>query len=135
MAVIALINGITTLNAVDISQYVTSVELDIEVDELETTNYASGGAKARIGGLFDSTVKLSLNDDFAASAIDSQLFALLGTVVAFRCKATNAANSATNPEYQLTVLVSKLPKLGKVGDLATMDVTWPASSKPIRAIV
>jgi hypothetical protein len=117
------------------SSFVTSVELDIKHDVLETTNYASGGAKTRIAGLRDSTVKITFNDDFAAASTDVLLFALLGTVTAFKAKATNAANSATNPEYQCSVVVSELPVLGAVGALAQKQVTWPVTGQVTRAVV
>jgi hypothetical protein len=135
MAVLALINAKTTINAVDMSQFVRSVELDIKHADLETTNYASGGARTRIAGLRDSSVKVTFNDDFAAGGVDALIFALLGTVTPMLVKATSAANSATNPEYQFAVLVNDFPKLGAVGDLASMSVTWPVSGQVIRAVV
>lgn len=136
MAVIALLSATTTINGVDMSQYIKSVELDIKHDDLETTTFASGGAKTRIGGLRDSSVKINFNDDFAVASVDDRIWALLGTVTAFKVKATSAVNSATNPEYQMNVLVSEMmPVAGKVGDLAEQSVTWPVSGQITRAVV
>ena len=40
-------------------------------------------------------------------------------------KATSAANSATNPQYSGSVLVSQVnPLTNGVGDLATTSITW-----------
>jgi hypothetical protein len=136
MAAIALINGITTINGVDMSQYIRKVEFDIKHEDLETTNYASGGAKTRIAGLQDGSVKITFNEDFAVTTVDDRIFAILGTVVTFKAKATNAANGAANPEYQNSVLVSEMSGMfGQVGDLASLEVTWPTSGKWVRAVV
>lgn len=134
MAVLALTSARVEINAVDMSQYVTGVELPVDADELETTNFGSGGWKTVIGGLKSATVKVSFNDDFAVTSVDDRLWALLGTVVTLKVRPTSAAISTTNPEYQTSVLVNSLqPVAGKVGDLATQDLTWPISGAITRA--
>lgn len=136
MAVIALLNAKVTVNGVDMSAMVTKVELPVVVDDLVTTNFASLGWDARIGGLKKGTVNVTFNQDFASAQTDALLWPLLGTVVPMLVKATNAANSATNPEFQFAVLVNNLdPVKGKVGDLLTQDITWPISGVVTRAIV
>ena len=134
MAVVALTAPKVTIAAVDMSQYITQVELDVEADDLETTNFGSGGWRSRIGGLKKGEVKVSFNDDFAATTVDDRLWSWFGTVQTFNVKATTAVNSATNPEYQMSVLVTQMsPIKGKVGDLATQDVTWPVTGTVTRA--
>ena len=136
MAVIALLNAKVTVNGIDMSSMVTKVELPVVVVDLVTTNFASLGWDARIGGLKKATVNVTFNQDFAAAQTDALLWPLLGTVVPMLVKATNAANSATNPEFQFAVLINNLdPIKGKVGDLLTQDITWPVSGVVTRAIV
>ncbi len=135
MAVLAMINPTVTIGAVNMSQYITAVELSVEADDLETTNFGSSGWRARIGGLKSGEVKVSFNDDFATATVDDRLWSWLGTVQTFNVKATTAANSATNPEYQMSVLVIELqPLAGKVGELAVQDVTWPVTGTITRAV-
>lgn len=135
MAVLALISCRVEINAVDMSQYVTGVELPVDAAELETTNFASGGWKTVIGGLKSGTAKVMLNDDFAATTVDDRLWPLFGTVVTLKVRPTSAAISATNPEYQTSVLINSLaPVQGNVGDLATQDLTWPLSGAVTRAV-
>ena len=135
MAVVAMINPKVTIAGVDMSQYITAVELSFEADDLETTNFGTSGWRTRIGGLKQGDAKVSFNDDFAATTVDDRLWSWFGTVVTFNAKATNAANSATNPEYQMSVLVTEMqPLAGKVGELATQDVTWPISGAVTRAV-
>lgn len=134
MAVLALISCRVEINAVDMSQYVTGVELPVDAAELETTNFASAGWKTVIGGIKSGSAKVMFNDDFAATTVDDRLWPLFGTVVTLKVRPTSAAISATNPEYQTSVLVNSLaPVAGKVGDLATADLTWPLTGAVTRA--
>lgn len=134
MAVVAMINPKVTISGVDMSQYITAVEFAVEADDLETTNFGSSGWRTRIGGLKQGDVKVSFNDDFATTTVDDRLWSWFGTVVTFNVKATTAANSTTNPEYQFSVLVTEMqPLAGKVGELATQDLSWPISGVVTRA--
>jgi hypothetical protein len=136
MAVVALTAAKVTIAGTDMSAFIDTVEMDIETDDVETTNFGSGGWRTRIGGLKKGSVKLSFNDDFNTTTVDDRLWSWFGTVQACNVKATQAANSATNPEYQFSVLVtSMMPVKGKVGELAVQDVTWPITGAVTRAVV
>lgn len=134
MASFAFIDATLTVNAVDLSDYVRSVTLNVEADELDDT--AMGDTyRSRIGGLKDWSVSVEFNSDFAASLVDATLFPLLGTVVAITTKPTSGAISATNPEYQGNVLISQVNPMGNgVGDLATVSVQWPGSGALVRDV-
>ena len=134
IAVYSFVDGKFTVNAVNLSAFTRKATLSFEADELEST--AMGNTwRTRIGGLKDGSVEFEMNQDFAASAVDVTLFALLGTVVAFTGKVTTAATSSTNPEYQGSVLISKYSPLdGSVGDLGTTSMQWPTSGAITRAV-
>ena len=135
MAVLAMTSCRVELNAVDMSQYVAAVELTLDGVELDTTDFASGGWEEKIMGLRSSSLKVKFNDDFAATTVDDRLWPLFGTVVTLKVRPTSAAISATNPEYQTSVLINSLaPVQGNVGDLATQDLTWPLSGAVTRAV-
>lgn len=135
MAVIPLVDAVVTINAVDESANVTAVELDLEGVDLVTTNFGSAGWDERIGGMKSGTVRVSFNSDYASAALDSKLFTLFNTVTTFNVRADDAAVSASNPEYQFSVLCNELsPIAGSVGDLATQDVTWPITGTVTRAV-
>lgn len=135
MAVFALTGARVELNGVDMSQYISAAELTVDGDELDTTDFASAGWKEVIGGLKGGSAKVKFNNDFAATTVDDRLWPLFNTVVTFRLRPTSAAISATNPEYQTSVLVNNLmPVGGSVGDLVTQDVTWPTSGAVTRAV-
>lgn len=134
MAVLAFTNGFVTVNSSDLAAYCAGVELEVEAEELDSTAFTSTGWKSAIGGLKSASLKLKFRADYAASALDSILWPLLGTVVTFDVRPVNSAASTSNPKYTGSVLISNLsPITGDVGDLVTVDVTWPTSGAVSRA--
>ncbi|WP_028192938.1 hypothetical protein [Salinispora pacifica] len=127
MSTFALVDARVEVNAVDLSAWITSVQLPIEFEALENTAMGNT-ARSRLAGLEDSTITLNFNDDFAASAVDATIWAARRTVVVIRVRPTSAAISATNPEYVGAYLVSQINPFGAgVGELATRSVAWPLS--------
>ena len=124
MASFAFTDAKVTVNGVDLSTYVRQATINVSAAELEDT--AMGDTyRSRVAGLKDWSVNLEFNQDFAAAAVDATLWPLLGTTTVVTVKATSAANSATNPQYSGSVLVSQYnPLTNGVGDLATTSVTW-----------
>lgn len=135
MAVLALTDAKIVINSVNLSAWVVSPSLQILADLLDST--AMGATyHARIGGLKDATFSVEFNQDFAASAPDVTLFALLGTSTAITFKATTSANSATNPEYQFNALLESYEPFGNsVGDKATTKASFRISGAVTRAVV
>ena len=114
-----------TIDGTDFSDSLAAVTLDISREQLEITAFGDT-ARRYIGGLQDSSVTLSFHQDFASGSVDETIFSNLGGTVAVVVKATSGAVSATNPSYSFNALVvQSTPFSSNVGDLATMDVTWP----------
>jgi hypothetical protein len=115
------------LNSVDLSDWATSVSWPIEFEELEDTAFGDTG-RSRLAGLEDNTLTVNFNQDFAASAVDATISAVLGTVVVCKGRPTSGSISATNPELVTSFLISKYdPFSSDVGSLAKTSVTWPMS--------
>lgn len=115
------------VNAVDLSDFVTSVELPVEFEALEDTAMGDS-ARSRIAGLEDSTLSVTFNQDFAAGAPDATIWPLMGTVVTIKVRPTSAAISSTNPEYVGSYLINQWNPFGnEVGELATVETEWPLS--------
>ena len=109
----------------DFSDSIAALTLDISREQLEITAFGDS-ARRYIGGLQDSSVTLSFHQDFASGSVDSTVWGNLGGTVAIIVKPTSGAVSATNPSYSFNALVvQSTPFSSNVGDLATMDVTWP----------
>ena len=126
---IFLSNGVVvTLNSVDLSDHVTSVTINRTFDELEVTAMGDSAHKF-VKGLEASTVTIDFLNDTAASETLATLQAAWGTTVPLTLKQTSAAISATNPEYQTTVLVNNTTDInGAVADISTQSITFTCNS-------
>lgn len=123
----------TTINGTDFSSSLSSVELSIESDDVETTAFGST-FRTRIGGLKTASLKLDFFQDFGASSVDTTLFPLLNTLATVVVVPTSSAVSATNPSYTALCLVNQyMPISSAVGDIATLSITWPTSGTVTRA--
>lgn len=127
-------NVVVKVGGVDLSQWVSSVSLSLSANEVPTTNFASGGAVERTGGLKDHSLTISFMQDFAASAVEATIFPLLGSTAAFIVNPSSTAATSTAPNYTGTVLITEWsPVAGAVGELLTADVTWPISGNVAKA--
>ena len=126
---IYLSNGVVvTLNSVALSDHVTSATINRSFDELEVTAMGDTAHKF-VKGLEASTITLDFLNDTAASNVLQTLQAAWGTTVTLTLKQTSAAISATNPEYQTTVLVNNTTDInGAVADIYTQSITFTCNS-------
>ena len=129
MAAFVLTNPVITVNAVDLSDHVTSVTIDDSTADIDTTNFGSSGNHTRVAGLKDGGITIEFQQDYASGKTDATLWAARGQIITCTVKASSAATSATNPLYSGSYLVTATGAgvKGKVGDLATTSVTWPRS--------
>jgi hypothetical protein len=118
-------NGVVvTVNAVDLSAYVSSVTLNRTFDELEVTAMGDSGHKF-VKGLEASSVTIDFFNDTAATKVLATLQAGWGTSTVVTLKQTSAITSATNPLYTMSCLINGTTDInGAVGDLGTQSVTW-----------
>ena len=134
MAAFMLSSTYIALSGVDYSQYAHAVTLTVDVNDLDTTDFASSGWRDVIGGLKSGTLDIEWNQDVAVSQLDSALWALLGTVVTFEVRATSAVVGTSNPKYTGSVLINGwTPFDGNVGDLAQVKSSFPVSGAVTRA--
>lgn len=146
MARLVLTDAVVTLEATDISQYVSSVTINTPEDVVETTGFGPTKSRTRTSGLRDHSVTLEFMNDFASGALEQLIDTIgIGELADFTIKPTSAAVSVTNPIYKADgsgsgatqagqVLVSEwTPLNGAVGELATVSVTWPVSGQIVKA--
>lgn len=125
MASFVTTNFSLTVNSVDLTDHAEMVEIADDFDEVDFTNFGSGGNRERKAGLGDGSVTVLWQQDYAASKVDATLWAARGTAITVSCRPTSAAQSATNPTYAASYLVSQFkPIAGKVGDKAGFTTTW-----------
>lgn len=134
MAKQTLLLSYIALNSTDLSNYCSKIELSAEVADEDATTFGSGGWNEVLAGLRSFELALTFKQDVAASAIDSIMWALFGTVVTFEARMNNAVVGTSNPKYTGSVLVKEwTPINGSVGDVAEVDVTYPGSGALARA--
>jgi hypothetical protein len=121
-------NGVVlTVNAVDLSNHVTSCTINRSFDELEVTAMGDSGHKF-VKGLEASSITIDFLNDTATSNVLQTLQAAWGTNVTITAKQTSAVTSATNPLYTMTCLVNNTTDInGAVGDLSTQSLTLNVS--------
>jgi hypothetical protein len=122
-----LSNGVVlTVNAVDLSNLVSSVTINRSFDELEVTAMGDSGHKF-VKGLEASSITIDFFNDEATSKTLQTLnsASVWGNSVTVTAKQTSAITSATNPLYTMSCLVNNTtPINGAVGDISTQSVTW-----------
>ncbi len=118
------------INAIDLSDHVTSITLNYAADELEVTAMGDTAHKF-VKGLESGTLTVSFLNDTASSQVLQKLNGAFGTTVAAKLVQDKVgAVAATNPLYTFDILVNNLtPINGAVGDMATQDITFTLNSK------
>ncbi len=122
-------NPVVIIGTGTVSANCVKVTINLTAEDVDTTNFQSGGSKERTGGLKDGSVSFEWQQDYAAGSVDATFFPLLGTLVAFEVRpASTATVGSANPKYAGTLLVTEYsPVDSAVGDLATVSTTWPTS--------
>lgn len=118
------------INAVDLSDHVTSCTLNYAADELEIT--AMGDQSHRfVKGLESGSLTVSFLNDTATSSVLQTLNGAFGTTVAVKMLNSKADTvAADNPLYTFDILVNNLtPINGATGDIGTQDITFTLNSK------
>ena len=118
------------LATVDLSDHVTAVTINRQVDQLEVTAMGDTAHKF-VAGLEASTITVSFLNDTATASVLQTLQDAFGTTVAVSMiQEKGTAVSATNKTYATTVLVDNLTDIaGAVADEATIDITFTCNSK------
>jgi hypothetical protein len=120
-----LSNGVVlTVNAVDLSNLVSSVTINRSFDELEVTAMGDNGHKF-VKGLEASSITIDFFNDEATAKTLQTLNSVWGTSTTVTVKQTSATTSPTNPLYTMSCLVNNTtPINGDVASLSTQSVTW-----------
>jgi hypothetical protein len=135
MAKFAATDYKVTINGTNLSTYLNQVELSLESDSLETTAFGTTFRES-IGGLKSGSLTLQFMQDFGAGAVDATLFPLFNTLATVVITPTSGTVTATNPSYTAVCLANQYsPANASVGDLATLQISWPTSGTVVRGTV
>jgi len=126
MAKLVLRDCYVVVNGTNFSDHVSSCEINMSKDEVETTNF-SGSGRERVHGLQDNSFTVTFQQDFAGASVDAVLFPLWNNENEFtvEIRPTSGSVSASNPKYTGTcILLEYQPLAGDVGDLSETEVTF-----------
>lgn len=128
MAKLVLRDCFIEVDGVDFSDHVSSVEVTLSKDEIDTTNFGGSG-RERAHGLKDDSFVLNFQQDFEAASVDATLYPHYDNETEFvvTVRPTAAVVSASNPQYTGTcILLEYQPLSGDVGALSETSVTFPS---------
>lgn len=120
-----IINPKITINAVDLTGYISSIDIDEGWADVDTTTFGNN-SKRRVAGLGDHKLSLEFQQNFGVALVDQTITPLLGSTTTVTAIAQNAATSTVNPLFSVVAVVEDWkPISGKVGELLQSSVTWP----------
>lgn len=132
MSLAVITNEYLALGGTDRSSYVRSAVLTLESKAVPSETMGDAWEEF-LAGLKSGKLDVEWADDVAASAIDSVLWALFGTIVTFEVRLDGGAVGASNPKYTGSVLVTDHSIGGGIGELAGKKSSWPTSGAVSRA--
>jgi hypothetical protein len=116
-----------TVNGVDLSQYVTNIDLNDEAEEVEVTGF-SQTYREYIPGLKDSSIAVTMLQDTSGTASPDHV---IGNGMYY---ANSSGTVKFNPDTSGTVVYTQVSKVyawppasGGVGDANSIDVTFDLS--------
>lgn len=134
MAKIILNDAFFSAGAVDLSDHVRSISIDLKTDIVDAT-CMSDTYKDKLAGMTDWSVEVEFAQDYAAANVDATLFPLVGTSVALVIRPTSGAKAADNPEFTGNgIMESYSPLSGKVSDLNTNKVKFSGAGALARGV-
>jgi hypothetical protein len=125
MAVEIIKNASVTINAVDLSSLVESVQITHAAERVEITSMGMTSRRYTTGLAADAMV-INFYVDFAATKTEATIYPLVGTTTTVIVKPTSAATSATNPTYTYSnaYVESHTPiGNGKVGEIPMTQIS------------
>lgn len=119
MAKHVLYNATVSLNGVDLSDHVESVELGVEINDQPAAAMGDAEDYAMAGTRVVRDITLNMFQDFASSKTYATLMTLWTNRTSFNAviKADSGANAPTNPQFTVSVFIKSFPVVsGKRGD-------------------
>ena len=128
MAIYMNNNVVVVLGATTISDHVSSVTLNREVDAVEITAM-SDTDHVFLGGLKSDSVSIEFFNDHASSSVNSIVEGAIGTYLNLKLIPVSGTVTATNPSYTMSCFIgSWQPISGVSQSVATASVTWPVKA-------
>jgi hypothetical protein len=134
MATQILKNAFVSINGVDLSDHVRSVTFNYSAEQ-QDDSAMSIDTRTTKPGLYNWSIEVEFNQDYAASKVDATLFSLVGAAAfPLILRPDAGAVAVTNPQFTgNAVLESYTPLQGAVGDMHIANATFQAAGDIARA--
>lgn len=131
MATLVYTDALVTVNGIDLSDHVRSVQLNYEAEILDDTAMGTSGTRSNRPGLKNWTMTVEFYQDYAAASIDATLFGLIGQVafpVLMRpVKGTPVGPG--NPNFSGNAVLESYPPItGEIGAIGMASATFRCAS-------
>ena len=131
MATLVYTDALVTVNGLDLSDHVRSVQLNYEAEILDDTAMGTSGTRSNRPGLKNWTMTVEFYQDYAAASIDATLFGLIGQVafpVLMRpVKGTPVGPG--NPHFSGNAVLESYPPItGEIGAIGMASATFRCAS-------
>lgn len=128
MSKLILTNAYLSIAANDVSASLKSVTINYTGDAIDVTTMNAAAVRSRLAGLKDWSLSAEFLNDFAAAALNSILFPLVGTAVAIEWRSVNAVVNVSNPKLSGSAIFTSFTPIGQgVGDAVTSPATFSAA--------
>jgi predicted secreted protein len=125
---------VVTIAGATFTALAKSVQIPVEANTLDTTNFGSSGWETNIAGLKRFDVEVELMQSFASGSVDAVLFSKVGTSVTFDIRPFTGTVTATNPKFTGSAILTKYAPIGGgVGDLHMVSVGLKGTGAVTRA--
>ena len=138
MAKYIIKDAVLTVKAVDLSNRVAEITVNMNADDVDVSTMGTG-VHQHLAGLRNDSFVVKFLQDFATSMVDQTLAPLVATASSQPTFAVVAhpftgSASATNPHYQCAegVLLDYQPMSGAIGARSEVDVTFFANDSIVR---
>ena len=133
MAQYVFTNGYCSINAVDLTAYVTGITLDVGA-ELQDKTTLGDTTRESIAGLKTWSLTVDFTQDFGAALVDATLFPLIGAAAfTVEVRPASGGRSATNPGYNGSVVLESYNPIA--GSVARCQATFRSAGALTRSTV
>ena len=126
------VNATYELDGADLKRWVRGVTVDFDADEHDITNFGSGGARERIGGLSSGSITTEWYQSFDGTGPFQALKDNLNEKLILKVDPTQPG---LHDLLTVEVLINDLPDfMGGHGEVSTFETTWRFSDRTGAAI-
>jgi hypothetical protein len=119
---------VVVLGATTISDHISSVTLNREVDAVEITSMVDSD-HVFLRGLNNNSVTLEFFQDFATSSVNSLIDDAIGTYLNLKLVPVSGTVTSTNPSYSMSCFIGQWQPIQATPEsVVTAQITWPVKS-------